>query len=118
MSSVAIALVTATAYAASSGNFIAGVGGRPPQHHMKTRSRDQGRTAGVGSVKRPSPEFGAMGETRRKRKLRTRHYRDPRRRVMAGTEATGPAAGSAVPCDAVVTADGVYKVNFEDARTV
>ena len=33
---------------------------------MKTRSRDQGRTAGVGSVKRHSPGFGAMGETRRK----------------------------------------------------
>jgi hypothetical protein len=32
---------------------------------MKTRSPDQGRTAGVGSVKRPSPGFGAMGETRR-----------------------------------------------------
>ena len=32
---------------------------------MKTRSRDQDRMAGVGSVKRPSPEFGAMGETRR-----------------------------------------------------
>ena len=57
--------ITATAYAASSGNFTAGVGGRPPQHHMKTRSSDQGRTAGVGSVKRPSPEFGAMGERRR-----------------------------------------------------
>ena len=32
---------------------------------MKTRSRDQGRTAGVGSVKRPSRGFGPMGETRR-----------------------------------------------------
>ena len=32
---------------------------------MKTRSGDQGRTAGVGSVKRRSPGFGAMGETRR-----------------------------------------------------
>jgi len=29
------------------------------------RSHDQGRTAGVGSVKRPSPGLGAMGETRR-----------------------------------------------------
>jgi hypothetical protein len=36
---------------------------------MKTRSRDEGRTAGVGSVKRPSPGFGAMGETRRKLQL-------------------------------------------------
>jgi len=36
---------------------------------MKTRSRDQGRTAGIGSVKRPSPGFGAMGETRRKRTI-------------------------------------------------
>jgi len=34
---------------------------------MKTRSRDQGRTAGVGSVKRRSPGFGAMGKTRRNR---------------------------------------------------
>src|SRR6516165_8945465 len=25
---------------------------------MKTRSREQGRTTGVGSVKRPSPRFG------------------------------------------------------------
>jgi hypothetical protein len=33
---------------------------------MKTRSRDQGRTAGGGSVKRTSPGFGAMGEKRRK----------------------------------------------------
>ena len=32
---------------------------------MKTRSRDQGRTAGVGSVKRRSPKFEAMGEKRR-----------------------------------------------------
>ena len=32
---------------------------------MKTRSRDHDRTAGVGSVKRPSPGF--MGETRRLR---------------------------------------------------
>jgi hypothetical protein len=32
---------------------------------MKTRSGDQDRTAGVGSVKRPSPGFWAMGETRR-----------------------------------------------------
>ena len=32
---------------------------------MKTRSRDQGRAAGIGSVKRPSPGFGAMGEMRR-----------------------------------------------------
>jgi hypothetical protein len=32
---------------------------------MKTRSRDQDRTAGVGWVKRPSRGFGAMGETRR-----------------------------------------------------
>jgi hypothetical protein len=32
---------------------------------MKTRSRDRGRTAGVGSVKRTSPMFGAMGEKRR-----------------------------------------------------
>jgi hypothetical protein len=29
---------------------------------MKTHSRDQGRTAGVGSVKRPSPGFVAMVE--------------------------------------------------------
>jgi len=36
---------------------------------MKTRSRDQGRTAGVGSVKRTSPGFGAMGEKRRKGSL-------------------------------------------------
>jgi hypothetical protein len=36
-----------------------------PLRGMKTRSRDQGRTAGVGSVKRRSPGFGAMGETRR-----------------------------------------------------
>src|SRR6516162_5558639 len=34
---------------------------------MKTRSRDQGRTAGVGSVKRPSPGFGPMGKTHRLR---------------------------------------------------
>jgi hypothetical protein len=34
---------------------------------MKTRFRDHDRTAGVGSVKRPSPGFGAMGDTRRKR---------------------------------------------------
>jgi hypothetical protein len=34
---------------------------------MKTRSRNQDRKAGVGSVKRPSLGFGAMGETRRKR---------------------------------------------------
>jgi len=34
---------------------------------MKTRSRDQDRTAGIGSVKRPLPGFGAMGETRRYR---------------------------------------------------
>ena len=32
---------------------------------MKTRSRDQGRTAGVGLVKRPAPGFRAMGDTRR-----------------------------------------------------
>ena len=36
---------------------------------MKTRSRDQGRTAGVGSVKRPSPGFGPMGETRRNTRI-------------------------------------------------
>src|SRR5215469_13312094 len=34
---------------------------------IRTRSRDQGRTAGVGSVKRRSLGFGAMGETRRNR---------------------------------------------------
>jgi hypothetical protein len=34
---------------------------------MRTHSRDQGRTAGVGSVKRSSPGFGPMGETRRNR---------------------------------------------------
>ena len=39
------------------------------QWGMKTRSRDQGRTAGVGSVKRTSPGFGAMGEKRRLRTL-------------------------------------------------
>jgi len=38
---------------------------------MTTRSRDQGRTAGVGSVKRPSPGFGAMGETRRNQPFRS-----------------------------------------------
>ena len=42
---------------------------RWPKWSMKTRSRDQGRTAGVGWVKRPSPGFGAMGETRRIRPL-------------------------------------------------
>jgi hypothetical protein len=36
---------------------------------MKTRSPDQGRTASVGSVKRPSPGFEAMGETRRFRPI-------------------------------------------------
>src|SRR5215469_6628980 len=36
-----------------------------PLRGIRTSSRDQGRTAGVGSVKRPSPGFGAMGETRR-----------------------------------------------------
>jgi hypothetical protein len=40
--------------------------GQGPEGGMKTGSRDQGRTAGVGLVKRPSLEFGAMGETRRK----------------------------------------------------
>ena len=39
---------------------------------MKTRSRGQGRTAGVGSVKRPSPGFGPIGETRRKQPLSLR----------------------------------------------
>ena len=39
---------------------------------MKTRSRGQGRTAGVGSVKRPSAGFGPIGETRRKQPLSLR----------------------------------------------
>ena len=38
-----------------------GVGERP-EWFMKIRSRDQGRTAGVGSVKRRSPGGGVMGE--------------------------------------------------------
>ena len=37
---------------------------------MRTHSRDQARTAGVGSVKRPSPRFGAEGETRRNGQFR------------------------------------------------
>ena len=35
---------------------------------MKTRSRDQGRTAGVGSVRRPSPGFDGGTETEAKAK--------------------------------------------------
>src|SRR6516162_1070900 len=49
---------------------------------MKTGSRDQGRTTGVSSVKRPSPGFGAMGETRRFRPSKggsqSRRIRTPR----------------------------------------
>ena len=36
-------------------------------YRVGRRGSDQGRTAGVGSVKRPSQGFGPMGETRRLR---------------------------------------------------
>ena len=48
---------------------------------IKTRSRDQGRTAGVGSVKRPSPVFGPMGETRRNQPFACRGSNESNRRV-------------------------------------
>jgi len=76
--------------------------GRP----LLARSGDFRRDGPQGANLAHSGVHAKSAAERRKRKLRTTHYRDPTRRVMAGTEVTGPAAGSAVPCDAVVTADG------------